>query len=256
MNKQQLSALVNTAKSKVVKHGPVILTAIGIAGWGTTVVLAVKETPKALRLIEDAEYEKGEPLTAVEKVKAGYKPYISAAVMATASTACLIGACKVSAGRTAALATAYQLSTTALKDYKEQVVEVVGEKKEQVVRDKVAENKIKEDPVSNSQIVFTGRGKTRCYDVTSGRYFESDKSFIEKVINKLNQRMLGGEMYISLNEFYTDIGLPHIPIGDNIGWNTDAIIEPHFSSQLDDTDTPVLVLDYLVAPRWNFSDLI
>lgn len=256
MDNQKISAILNAAKTKVVKNSPAILTAMGIVGWGTATVLAVKETPKALKLLENAEYEKGESLTTTEKVKATWKSYLPAALIATASTGCLIGACKVSAGRTAALATAYQLSTTALKDYKEQVVETVGEKKEQAIREKVAEKKVKENPASNSQVVFTGKGKTRCFDVTSGRYFEADKTFIEKTINKLNQRMLGGEMYISLNEFYIEVGLPPIPIGDSIGWNTDEIIEPHFSSQLDDTDTPVLVLDYLVAPRWNYSDLM
>jgi hypothetical protein len=256
MDNQKLSTIFNAAKTKVVKNGPAILTAMGIVGWGTATVLAVKETPKALKLIANAEHDKGEPLTTPEKVKAAWKPYLPAALIATASTGCLIGACKVSAGRTAALATAYQLSTTALKDYKEQVVETVGEKKEQSIREKVHKKKIEENPVSNAQVYYTGKGKTKCYDVTSGRYFETDKTSIEKIINKLNQRMLGGEMYISLNEFYTEVGLPPIPIGDNIGWNTDAIIEPHFSSQLDDYDNPVLVLDYLVAPRWNFSDLM
>ena len=256
MDNQKLSAIFNAAKTKVVKNGPAILTAMGIVGWGTATALAVKETPKALRLLEDAEYEKGEALTVPEKVKAAWKPYLPSAVIAVASTGCLIGACNVSAGRTAALATAYQLSSTALKDYKEQVVETVGEKKEQVIREKIHEKKVKENPASNSQVYFTGKGKTQCYDVTSGRYFEADKTSIEKIINKLNQRMLGGEMYISLNTFYSEIGLPHIPIGDDIGWSIDAIIEPHFSSQLDDNDHPVLVLDYLVAPRWNFSDLL
>lgn len=256
MDNQKLSAIYNAAKTKVVKNAPAILTAMGIVGWGTAAVLAVKETPKALKLLADAEYEKGESLTVQEKVKTAWRPYLPATLIATASTGCLIGACNVSAGRTAALATAYQLSTTALKDYKEQVVETVGEKKEQAIREKVHKKKVEENPVSNTQVYYTGKGKTQCYDVTSGRYFEADKTSIEKIINKLNQRMLGGEMYISLNEFYTEVGLPHIPIGDSIGWNTDSIIEPHFSSQLDDHDNPVLVLDYLVAPRWNYSDLM
>lgn len=251
-----LTTMANTVKTKLVKHGPGILTAIGIVGWGTAAILAVKETPKALRLIEDAEYEKGESLTTQEKIKAAWKPYIPAMVTAGVSTACLIGASNVSAGRNAALAAAYQLTNTALKDYKEQVVEVVGEKKEQIIQEKVNEKKLKENPASTSQIIFTGKGKTRCYDTTSDRYFESDKDTIEKAIIRLNKRMQGGEMYITLNEFYDEIGLRHIPIGDKIGWNVDTLIEPHFSSHLDDTDTPCLVLDYLVAPTWDFSNLL
>lgn len=256
MNNQKITTVLNAAKSTVVKHGPAILTGMGILGWGTATVLAVKETPKALRLIEDARYEKGEPLTVQEKVKAAWKPYVPSLVLGAASTGCLIGACNVSAGRTAALATAYQLSSTALKDYKEQVVETVGEKKEKDIRDKVAAKKIKENPVSNSQVIYTGTGKTKCYDVSSGRYFESDRNTIEQVCVRLTKRMQGGEMYISLNEFYDEIGLPHIPIGDKIGWNADVCIEPHFSSHLDDGGTPCLVIDYLVGPQWDFANLM
>ena len=256
MDNQTLSTALDAAKKKVIKHGPEILTALGITGWFVTTGLAVTATPKALKCIENAEYEKQEPLTKIEVVKAAYKPYIPAIATAVTSTACLIGACKVSAGRTAALATAYQLTSTALKDYSEQVVETVGEKKEKAIREKVGEKKLKENPVTNSQVIYTGRGKERCYDVSSGRYFTSTRTIIEQACTRLTRRMQGGEMYISLNEYYDEVGLPHIPIGDKIGWNADVCIEPHFSSHLDDEGVPCLVIDYLVGPTWDFTNLM
>ena len=45
-----------------------ILTCLGGIGIVTTTVMAVKATPKALQLIEEAEQEKGEKLTTWETV--------------------------------------------------------------------------------------------------------------------------------------------------------------------------------------------
>ena len=256
MNKQDVTKFINVAKTAVSKHSPEILTGIGIAGMITTTVLAVKATPKALLLIDNAKYDKGEPLTKVEVVKTAWRPYIPAIATGIASTACLIGASSVSTRRNAALATAYQLSTTALADYKEKVVETIGEKKEQVVRERVAQKQLDEHPVSKTPVLVTNNGKTMCYDVTSGRYFESDIESIKKVINDLNRRMVLGEMYVSLNDLYIELGLPTINIGDELGWTVDTMIEPDFSSQIAEDGRPCVVLEYLVAPRYGFDKLL
>lgn len=257
MNKQDITNFINVAKTAVSKHSPEILIGIGIAGWCSTTILAVKSTPKALRLLEDARNEKGAPLTTKEKVKTAWKCYIPAAVTGVVSTACLIGSSSVSTRRNAALATAYQISSTALADYKEKVVEVVGEKKSQVVKEKVHQKKVDENPISKAApVVITEKGNTLCYDITSGRYFKSDIDTIKKTINELNRRMVLGEMYISLNDLYTELDLPTIPIGDEIGWAVDTMIEPDFSSQIAGDGQPCIVLEFLVAPRYGFDKLI
>ena len=131
MKKFDFAKAVNSAKAAISKHSPEILVGVGIAGMLTTVVLAVKATPKALTLIEEKKEEQEvDELTPVETIKATWKCYIPAAVTCVASTACIIGASAVNAKRNAALATAYTLSETALKEYKAKVVETIGEKKE------------------------------------------------------------------------------------------------------------------------------
>lgn len=57
------------------KQSPLILTVIASSGVIVTSVLAVKATPKAIKLLENAEKEKGEPLTVIEKIKYGRKCY-------------------------------------------------------------------------------------------------------------------------------------------------------------------------------------
>lgn len=260
MNKPNVSKITKDIKTVISKRSPEILTGIGIAGMITTTILAVKATPKALTLLEDAEYDKGEPLKATEKVKAAWKPYIPAVVTGTVSTACLIGASSVNARRNAALATAYQLSTTALSEYKEKVVETIGEKKEQVIRENIAKDKVEKNPVnSTKEVIITGKGKTLCCDLTFNQYFESDIDSIKKAINEINYRLTtGGEEYVSLNDFYDELGVPRIDIGEELGWNVsrDGLLDVSFSTTMSSDDRPCITIQYHVAPRYNYHKLM
>ena len=254
MHKPNLANLMSNTRQFVSKRSPEILTGIGIAGMITTTVLAVRATPKALQLIEEKKNEDWvDELSPLEVVKAAWKPYVPAAVTGIASVACLIGASSVNAKRNAALATAYKLSETALSEYREKVIETIGEKKEKTVRDKVAEERVKKNPVSKSEVVVTNNGTTLCFDPISARYFKSSIDKIKRAENELNKQMLHDiSGYVSLNDFYDELGLDHTSVGDDLGWNVDRLIDISFSSQLNDNGEPSVVLDYLVAPKYDF----
>lgn len=261
MKKPNMSALFKGIQTSISKHSPEILTGIGIAGMITTTVLAVKATPKALDLIEDKKEEldahKEDKLSPVEVVKTTWKCYIPAAATGAMSVACLIGASSVNARRNAALATAYNLSATALSEYKEKVIETVGEKKEQLIRNKVAEDRVNKEPVNQSAIVVSGNGTTRCFDAITKRRFISDIDTIKRIVNELNARMIDGEDYISLNDFYYELGLDGVSIGDDLGWSTrdgrQGLIKVDFSAQLDTDGVPCVYIDYLVEPKRGFN---
>lgn len=254
MHKLNLANLMSNTRQFANKHSPEILTGIGIAGMITTTVLAVRATPKALELLEEKKNEDWvDELSPLEVVKTAWKPYVPAAVTGIASVACLIGASSVNAKRNAALATAYKLSETALTEYREKVIETIGEKKEKTVRDKVAEERVKKNPVSKSEVIVTNNGTTLCFDPISARYFKSSIDKIKRAENELNKQMLHDiSGYVSLNEFYDELGLDHTSVGDNLGWNVDRLIDISFSSQLNDNGEPSVVLDYLVAPKYDF----
>ena len=261
----QLKAIFTDLGKAARKHSPEILTGIGIAGMLSTTVLAVRATPKALVLIEEKKREKkfavikdgGDPeLTRLEVIKVAWKSYIPAAVTGVASIACLVGASSVNARRNAALAAAYALSETTLADYKEKVVETLGEKKAQEVKDAIAKDKIENDPLTRKEVAITDKGETLCYDALSGRYFKSDIEYIRRAVNNLNERLLF-DTHISLNEYYDEIGLEEIfPMGENLGWTVDpdsankGLIELEFSSQLAE-GTPCLVVGFSNAPRYD-----
>ena len=257
MSKSKMAQLMRVAKTSITKHSPEILTGIGIAGMITTTFLAVKATPKAIRLIEEAKEEKGEDLTKAETVKTCWKAYIPAAATCVASTACLIGASSVSIRRNAMLATAYKLSETAFSEYKEKVVETIGDEKEKIVREKVSEERIKKNPITKNEIIMTDYGDTQFYETLSGRYFKSDIEQIKKVVNYLNKDMLQ-DMFgtISLNEFYDELELERIDLGDELGWRVDkGLIEIDFTSKIADNGKPCIVLDYINAPYYGFDKL-
>ena len=255
MNKSKMSQLMRVAKTSISKHSPEILTGIGIAGMITTTVLAVKATPKAIRLIEEVKEEKGEDLTKTETVKTCWRAYIPAAATCIASTACLIGASSVSIRRNAMLATAYKLSETAFSEYKEKVVETIGDEKEKIVREKVSEERIKKNPITKNEVIMTDYGDTQFYETLSGRYSKSDIEQIKKVVNYLNKDMLQ-DMFgtISLNEFYDELELERIDLGDELGWRVDkGLIEIDFTSKIADNGKPCIVLDYINAPYYGFN---
>lgn len=254
MGKTNLATMAKDIRKFASKRSPEILTGIGIAGMIATTVLAVRATPKALELIEEKKKEERvDELSPLEVVKIAWKPYIPAMVTCVVSTTCLIGASSVNTKRNAALATAYKLSETALSEYREKVVETIGEKKERIVRDKVAEERVKKNPVSKNEVIVTGNGKTLCFDPISGRYFMCSIETIKRAENELNKQMLHDiSGYVSLNEFYDELGLDHTSVGDDLGWNTDQLIDINFSSQLNDNGEPSVVLDYLVAPKYDY----
>lgn len=257
MKNSNVTKLIKNVQFELTKHSPEILTGLGIAGMITTTVLAVRATPKAMKICEAEKLDRinnyiGEP-TKIEYVKACWKCYIPTVVTGAMSIACLIGASSVNIRRNAALATAYKLSETALNEYKEKVVETIGEKKEKSIKDAIDKEHIEKNPLQQNDIIITGKGDTLCYDKMFGRYFKSDIDKLKKIENELNRRMRN-EDYISLNEFYYEVGLDGVIGGDIIGWNIDrGYIDLEFSSQLTMDGTPCLVVSFGNMPRYDYN---
>lgn len=258
MSKINFNQIIKTTQATLKKHTPEILTGIGISGMIATTVLAVKATPKALMLIEEKKLDLDtEKLSPVEVVKTTWPCYIPTVVTGAMSVACLVGASTVSVRRNAALATAYTLSETALKDYQEKVIETIGEKKESVVRDAIAKDKIEKNPIDgSSEVVLTNQGETLCYDPLSGRYFRSDIDKIKRAMNEINNMLLN-DNYISLNDFYCEVGLGETKLGDNLGWEISrGLIDIHFSTQLASTGEPCLVIDFVKPPVYDYYKIL
>ena len=252
MNKQAITGFIKEVPKFLKKHSPEFLTGLGVTGMVLTTITAVKVTPKAIQLIDEKEIKDGKRLTKKEIVQVAWRCYVPSAVTGVCSIACIIGASSINAKRNAALAAAYAISVQDLADYKKKALEVVGEKKEEAIRDAVAKEKLKQAPIIATEVISTGKGETICFDPLSGRYFKSDIEILRKAENNLNRRMRD-EVHLSLNEFYGEIGLDEIDVGDNLGWDIDkGYIELDFSSQLSGNGVPCLVMGHHNPPQYIF----
>ena len=244
----------NNTRQFVIKNSPQILTGIGISGMIGSTVLAVKATPKACELLNNRKKELNiDVLDYKEIIQVAWKPYIPAFCLGVGSVACILGASVINSKRQAALATACAISERTFLTYRDKVIETIGEKKEKKLRGEIAQDRINNDNLEKRQIIITPKGQTLCMDSISGRYFRSDLDTIRKIVNELNREMTH-QNYISLNKFYSSLGLDGIKDGDYIGWNINqGLIELDFSACITDTDEPCIVIDYNMAPKAGFD---
>lgn len=258
MKKPNFKKIINGLEKAFQEHSPEILTGLGIGGMLTTIGMAVRATPKAILILYEEECRRAKlpdqpiKIGGVDTVKLTWKCYVPSAVVCTASISCLIGASSVNSKRNAALATAYSISESVLKDYQEKVIETIGEKKELLIRDEITKDKIANNPPNDQTVIITNRGETLCYDVISGRYFRTDIDKLKRVENELNGIMIH-EGYVSLNDLYYEMGLEGISIGSELGWNLDnGKIDLYFTSQLAVDNQPCLVINYRIEPKGNY----
>ena len=250
-----ISKLIESSKKKLSDNAPEIMIGFGLAGMLTSSIMAVKATPKAMAIIEEEEDYLNRELTKIEKAKLVWKPYVPAALGYCASTALIIGANNVNSKRSAMFAGAYKLSEQTLATYRDKVIETIGEEKEREISDKVARDKVKEARQTSyhANEVIYGTGQCLCYDPISGRYFNSDMDKIRKIENDLNYRLMKENM-ISLNEFYTELGMECTDMGFKYGWNIDeGLIEVRFTSTITDDNKLCLVVTFARSPRLDFD---
>ena len=233
------------------KHSPEILIGMGIAGAASSVIFAVKATPKAMILLEEKRQELGvEKLEAKEIIKTAAPVYIPTAISFGVSVACIVGASSVNARRNAALTAAYTLSESTLRTYRDKVLETVGEDKEREIRQKAAIEQQQCTPEPQTLVVSSAAGQLKCFDSLSGRYFVSTKNEIDKAVNEFN-RQLRDDMRISLNDWYDLIGLDTNKLGDMLGWDIErGYVETCYASRLDEDGLPCLVVNYVEPPHY------
>ena len=254
MNTSNITSFVKRVGLELKRYSPTILTGIGVGGMITTVIMAVKATPKATQLLLNAEEQKGDELTNVEKVKVVLPVYWPAAAVGVGTITCFICANSTNLRRQAALASAYSLSENTLKEYQNKVLDTIGKRKEKSIRDELAKDHLNSNPLNDEQQVIIAGGETLCYEEITGRYFKSDIEKIRKVENEINKELLQTG-YITLNQIYYELGLKPINIGDDLGWNAEnGLIEFDYSSQLTSNSVPCLVINFKIQPIGSFRN--
>jgi len=245
----KIKRVVRSLGNTIDANFPAILTGVGVAGVLSTVALAIKGTFSAVIVIHEEEALSVEKLTQREKLELVWKCYIPTAASSVLTITAIIGANHISTRRNAALLSIYSIADQALKEYQDKVVETIGQKKEEKIRDEIAKDRLDNNPVEGRVIVLTGKGNCLFFDTLSGRYFRSDLETVRRVQNDFNE-LLFNDMFLPLNDLYDMLGLEDTEMGRRAGWDVqNGKLDIQFSAKIATDGEPCIVLSYSIEPK-------
>lgn len=154
-------------KSEFKRNLPTILSCIGVLGVASTAILSATATPKAIRLVKEAEREKGKQLSKLEMAKTAIPQYIPAILSGFATITCILGANVLNIRQQASIISAYAALDRAHREYANGVKETVGEDKEREIHEAVIKSSTLDE-----------YSKQLFYDMYSGQYFESTMDLV------------------------------------------------------------------------------
>lgn len=259
-----LTGLAHKAKFLLNQNSSTILTGAGVIGTVGTAFFTGRASFKAAGVLDDAKNDiiegslddsRDRPvvrrmLSRVEVVKLTWKFYLPAVGTGIITITAIIFAHRIDAKRVVALTVASGISERALKEYREKVVEKLGERQDTKLRDDIAQDRVNASPPSK-ELVITGNGQVLCLDGLTGRYFMSTMEELKSAENKINH-IINNHMGASLSEFYDEVGLAPTSYSDEVGWNPDELIVLKISATMSQDSRPCMVVDFHPVPFANY----
>ena len=253
--KEKLMNVYNGVKGKVQKHSPEILMGVGVVGVVATTVTACRATMK-LNYILDECAETRDKIKSVQEnpayedrysdedaqkdltinyVQTGVKVaklYAPSVALGVLSIGCLVGSHSVMQKRNAALSAAYLTVDKSFKEYKQRVIDRVGEEVEKEIRygikaEEVVETVTDED---GNETTVTETVKIMDPNLYSdyARFFDEASPYWQKdpeynlVFLKAQQQyandLLRAKGRLFLNDVYDMLGIEKTKAGQIVGW--------------------------------------
>ena len=257
------------------KNAPLLLMLAGIGGLAATVVSAVKATPLAIDKMDDEiakRYENGEieyeelPMSVNKSdmefrfdelgpkqiIKSCRKCYVPTVILGALSISSFIGSYKVNTARLTAMTAMYEFTANAYDRYRRNVAKVSPKTDVKAIK-AARDERVKE--ISESKFDGLPEGKEICIDLFTGNVFYSTREDVLVAVNKIKDKFLAGEMFISLNEFYDEVDADHVGVGDDVGWSPDTDLDIQFDSILRN-GKPCLTIGYFANPRFDYGSLM
>lgn len=250
-----MNSLLSKSQMFLKRNSASILTCVGAAGVIATTVTAVKATPKALTLLEQAKEEKGEELTKLEVVKVAGPAYIPSVVLGVSTLACIFGANVLNKRGQASLMSAYALVDSSYKDYRKKVDELYGEEAGGQVRAGIAKDKYEDIDIELND------GRLLYYDFYSGQYFEATPAEVKNAEYELNRKLMMDDC-VYLNEWYHLLDLEPLEHGLDFGWSTCANMDAYWQTWIDfhhektvmDDGLECIIISFMQDPFPDFED--
>jgi hypothetical protein len=236
-------------KTRVENQSPTILAILGCLGFISATIMTAKAAPKAKEILENQDlklkrWPEPRDATLLEKIRVVTPIYAPTVGMILLSTGCIVASNRVHRYRYASLLALYSIGEKSLQRWQSAIIDEVGPKKYENVKERV----LKPDkPVPEP--VYVGKDKVLFFDNFTGRYFTaSSVETVRKIVNDMNDQLFADD-FISINEFYFELGLPPTEFGDSIGWHvSDGSIKVEFIAFIVH-DAPAISVTFDVKPR-------
>lgn len=217
----------------------IFITGLGIASSVVTAVTSAKCHAKAI------EADAGKSDNILDFAKRNWKCYVPAAISLSTTIFSIIALHGATNKKYQALAAAYSVSQLDLAELRSKFVEQVkviqsGENKEMVAK-----------TLPDATMVIFGDEQMLCKDAITGRTFRSTPELLRKYCNNISEDLLN---YGScpLNDFYSQINLSQVGIGDELGWEGGKTIEPQFRPVILESGSPAIEVAITPAPQPNW----
>lgn len=253
--KEKLMNVYNGVKGKIEKHSPEILMGVGVVGVVATTVTACRATMKLNDILDECtetrdkiksvqenpnyedrytEEDAQKDLT-INYVQTGVKIaklYAPSVALGVFSIGCLLGSHNVMQKRNAALSAAYLTVDKSFKEYKQRVIDRVGEEVEKEIRYGIKAEEI-ETTVQNedgNETTATETVKTMDPNLYSdyARFFDESSPYWQKdpeynlMFLKAQQQyandLLRAKGRLFLNDVYDMLGIEKTKAGQIVGW--------------------------------------
>ena len=203
------------------KNSTKILAGGAIAAELTGFYIMHKKAP----VVRDRLNELPPDATKWEKFKVAAPIYLPAAIAAITSCGCVAGCCALGERKAAIAAGLYSASEATLGHLTKELTDRVGTEEAKDIQDKVAKELVEgRKIVTTDEVIATGKGDILFFEPLSGRPFTSNPNEVIAAANRINKRTIS-EMWVSVNEWFCELGLDPVGLADDKGWNIDHLLD-------------------------------
>lgn len=203
------------------KHSTLVMTVMASAGVVATTVLAVKATPKAMKMLNRAEVRKGEKLTVYEKIKFGWTPYVYCGISCIGTIACIASIEYLNHRKQISLVSAYTILQNSFEQYRGNIKTLYGEDADSLARQEIVKARYNmigdKNAPENEELLF--------FDYQGMRFFTSTFDNVMRAEHQLLES-LHAKGYACLNEYYDYLGIPPLDYGYQLGWEDYESCDP------------------------------
>lgn len=238
-------SIKNTIKLAITwfKNNPqILITGLGIAASVATAITSGKAHAKAVAA------DNGASDNLLDFTKRNWMTYVPAAVSLGVTIFAIVSLHNVTYKKYQALAAAYSISQMNVSELRKNVAESV-----KIIKQggKPADKKAAQKELPAGSMVLFGDEEVLCKDAITGRTFRSTPEKIRQYCNNISEDLIGFGP-CPLNDFYSQIHVGEVSIGDELGWEGGVTIKPEFRPVLLPSGSPAVEVALTPAPQPNW----